>query len=315
MRLAKASKRAGSSRCACASAASRRRASASCGVDRRSAFFASHTPRRMLLRELPGQRAGGEPRALARGCRVRDRCRRASSRLARSPDARAASRCFASAKATPSACASRLSELAGDRVAPLLHAGQPDLARLRAHLRQPLGVGLAPVRQHVAEDAEVVVPALQVPREEPQVAVVLERLLELVLRQHLRRWRACGISGSSRMFQNQPISSPGLRSSRPSTSLPARIAAIDSSRLALSRSNSGDRLVVALERLAVGAELGVRIGHRDLRLEHGGVAGVAAASSIHGTSASFGSFSAAAAQPKPSSALFACMLFRRTRSR
>ena len=40
------------------------------------------------------------------------------------------------------------------------------------------------------------------------------------------RVEACGICGRSRIDQNQPISSPGLRSIRPSISVPERIAAI-----------------------------------------------------------------------------------------
>ena len=52
------------------------------------------------------------------------------------------------------------------------------------------------------------------------------------------RYPVLGMSGIRAMFQNQPICSPGFRSMRPCTSRPARMAAMDSSSPALSRSNS-----------------------------------------------------------------------------
>src|SRR5690606_40853784 len=58
-----------------------------------------------------------------------------------------------------------------------LHVG----ARERLlYARQPFRIAEAARFQHVAEDVDALPPVLQVARQEPEVAIVLERLLELV---------------------------------------------------------------------------------------------------------------------------------------
>ncbi len=86
------------------------------------------------------------------------------------------------------------------------------------------------------------------------------------------RWRARGISAMSRIFQNQPISSPGFCSTRRVDHLAVadrldRFVQIGAFALV-----GGDRRLVALQRLAVGAELGVGVGDRDVRFQHRGLA-------------------------------------------
>src|SRR6267142_4230625 len=62
----------------------------------------------------------------------------------------------------------------------------------RDDARQPLGKALPARGEHVAVDTDVLRPGLEIAREETQVAVILQTLLEIVTRQQLREVAALG---------------------------------------------------------------------------------------------------------------------------
>ena len=202
----------------------------------------------------PATRRARSARALGVGHRLP----RASAPPARPARRSSSSRSRASAKAAPSPLAPRRARARrpARRGAAAARPGRPRRA-LRAHLRQPLGIGLAAVGEHVAEDAELVLPVLQVAAEELQVAAVLEGFLELVLRQHLRQ-----VAGVRHLGQLADVPEPAhLLAGVALEQAVEQLAGADGGdRLVEARAlalEGGDRVVVALERLAVGAELGV----------------------------------------------------------
>ncbi len=127
MRAANCSKRAGSSRCACASAASRARASSSSASIVAQRLLRLPQPIGMLLRELPGQRAGHATHTLAAArdlrvvARALDVARMSASGASRS-------RCAASANAACVGLGLRLVDLGGNVVAALGHRFDADAA-------------------------------------------------------------------------------------------------------------------------------------------------------------------------------------------
>ncbi len=145
---------------------------------------------------------------------------------------------------------------------------QADRAGTRLHHRQPLAKSLAPVGKHGVEHGQFVAPLLYVFAEEQQVTVVLQSFLKVMLGQHVRKMRGVWHIGE---FAQAPEPAHFVAGVALQHGI-HNAARADGGNGLIERIEFAiecrDGALITLGRLAIGAEFGISIGHCNVRFQN-----------------------------------------------